>query len=49
MWQLERKPPIPMFNQTGNLTRFLGSKGELICMAPKETRPDSPVDAPEEP
>ena len=49
LWQLERKPLIPMFNQTGSLTLFSGSRGEWTCMAPHQTRSGSPVDTPEEP
>ena len=47
-WHLERKLPIHMVNQTGSLTLLFRLERREDLHGSTETKPDSPVDAPEE-
>ena len=48
LWHHDRKPPIPMVNLTGSLTLLFRLERREDLHGSTETKPDSPVDAPEE-
>ena len=48
LWRHDRKPPIPMVNLTGSLTLLFRLERRADLHGSTETRPDSPVDTPEE-
>ena len=49
LWRHDRKPHIPMVNLTGSLTLLFRLERREDLHGSTETKPDSPVDAPEEP
>ena len=49
LWDLGRKPQIPMSTRQKASHSCYSSRGKQTCMSPNETRPDSPVETAEEP
>ena len=46
LWQLERKPHIPMSTRQEAILYCYSSRRKRTCMSPQEMRPDSPLETP---
>ena len=46
LWQLERKPHIPMSTRQEAILYCYSSRRKRTCMSPQEMRPDSPPETP---